>query len=317
MGPARRKPSLPELPEVETVARGLRSVALGKEIEAVETSGVPSNRLPLTSADAAMLVGGRLAAVLRRGKYLVAGVVFDQTVAGPEPLAPSADAALLDPAADLARHGASLALVIHLGMSGQLRWADATGEPRPPHTHLVITFSAGYELRFVDPRRFGFASVVPPSSLASRITALVGLGPDAMQGGWTIESLAAALHRSRARLKTVLLDQSVIAGLGNIYTDEILFRARIRWDRPANSLSLDEVMRLFSAMQEVIAKAVDLRGSTLADAQYRDLFGSPGSFQNHHLAYGRAGLGCHRCGEILQAERFGGRTTTFCPTCQL
>lgn len=300
---------------METVARGLRKVASGRKIEAVATSGVPSNRLPLDPALAGTMVGRRIGAVARRGKYIVVGLSGKGTGRRGDPR-PEPDAALGGLLEELRADAAEEALVLHLGMSGQLRWVAPGGEAPISHAHLRVFCSGGWELRMVDPRRFGFAAVARLGELGAKVPALAALGPDPLGEAWGAEALAVALAGRRARLKSLLLDQEVIAGLGNIYTDEILFRAKLAWDRPGGSLSPAELEALASAMGEVLGAAVEAGGSTLADAQYCDVFGAPGSYQRHHLVYGRAGLPCGRCGETLQKQRFAGRFTTFCPACQ-
>ena len=206
--------------------------------------------------------------------------------------------------------GCSDTLVVHLRMSGQLVLATA-GDPFPRHTHAVLGLSDGRELRFVDPRTFGELFVV-----AHPAAVLGHLGPDPLSAGWSEAILASGLARRRGRLKSLLMDQRFLAGLGNIYSDEALFAARLRWDRAAGSLDPAEVGRLHRAIGTALEEAVGCRGSSLSDAQYVDLFGRPGGYQAHHRVYGREGRPCVECAEPIVRLSLGGRSTFFCPNCQ-
>jgi formamidopyrimidine-DNA glycosylase len=201
-------------------------------------------------------------------------------------------------------------LVIHLRMSGQLR-LSAPDDPLARHTHAVLGLSDGRELRFVDPRTFGELFVA-----ASPVAALAHLGPDPLSAGWSAAVLGRALASRRGRLKLLLMDQRFVAGIGNIYSDEALFEAGLRFDRPAGSLDADEVARLHGAVRSTLREAVAHRGSSLRDAQYVDLFGAPGAYQAHHRVYGREGEPCPRCGGPVRRISLGGRSTFLCGTCQ-
>lgn len=282
---------MPELPEVETVRRGLAEAVTGRRIERVE---VGRDRV-VRRTSAAALIGGLTGRVIlaaeRRGKYL---------------LCPLDDGAVL---------------MVHLRMSGQLLVAEPAA-PRPPHTHVVASLSAlgdraPTELWFVDPRTFGEVVVFDPANVAVEVPELARLGPDPIAEPFTRRSLRRALRTRSRRLKPLLLDQSIIAGIGNIYADEILHAARLRPTRRSDQLSLAAEARLHGAVTSVLGAAIEAGGSTLRDAQYVDLLGASGSFQEQHRVYGRGGQRCLTCG-IGRIRRVveGQRSTHFCPWCQ-
>lgn len=196
-------------------------------------------------------------------------------------------------------------LVVHLRMSGQLLALPAGTKPAP-HTHAVFKFARARELHFVDPRTFG--------ELFLETGQLSHLGPDAL--GITNAQMAAALAGRRASVKAVLVDQRAMAGIGNIYADEICFRARVKPDRPAGGLGPEEVRRLTRAVRAVLRAAIAARGSSLRDQRYRDVLGNLGGYQLEHKVYGRAGLACPDCGALVQRGRFGAKSAFFCPHCQ-
>ena len=272
---------MPELPEVEVVRRGLEREVAGRTVTAVAVTGARTVRRQAPGALVDRLRGATLGPAGRIGKFL---------------LVP------LDGGADT--------LVIHLRMSGQLL-LTAPEWPLARHTHAVLRLSDGRELRFVDPRTFGELFVAP-----SPVAALAHLGPDPLSAGWSAAVLRRGLAGRRGRLKLLLMDQGFVAGIGNIYSDEALFEARLRFDRPAGSLSGEEVARLHRAVRKTLREAVDQRGSSLRDAQYVDLFGEPGDYQARHRVYGREGQPCLRCGAPVRRISLGGRSTFLCETCQ-
>jgi len=279
---------MPELPEVEVVRRDLDREVTGKRIKAVETNGARSVRRHKNRAEfASRLEGKKVTGVTRRGKYL------------------------------LVRLDGGEVLVIHLGMSGQLLRAKSAKEPLPKHTHVVITFTQGGQLRFVDPRTFGEMFVTSYDELEHDVDELAHLGLDPLEQTMSWERFGQLIATRSTKLKTALMDQTFLAGIGNIYSDEILFEAGLRWDRMADSLSPEEVRRLYRAMMEILQDAVKYRGSSLADQQYVDVFGQPGSYQLHHNVYAREGEACRRCRRPIVRQRVGGRSTFFCDTCQV
>lgn len=197
-------------------------------------------------------------------------------------------------------------MVAHLRMSGQLLAAQP-GAPLASHTHAVLSFSGAGELRFVDPRTFGELFLSGPAELDH-------LGPDALdvEVPWLREALAGR----RAPLKSLLVDQRVLAGIGNIYADEICFDAHLRPDRPGGSLKSADLRRLARSTRSVLASAITGRGSSLADEQYRDLYGEAGRYQSEHKVYGRLGQPCFSCGREIERVRFGAKSAYLCRSCQ-
>lgn len=277
---------MPELPEVETVRRGLERLAIGRRVLAVEVTGRRTVRRQSPEELVAGLTGRRLAGAGRRGKYLLVS---------------------LDDGA---------VLVVHLRMSGQLLGVRPPLPPLPAHTHARLELDDGVELRFVDPRTFGELFVTDRLDRSGVPEVLRRLGPDPLVDGVDRDRLAGLAAHRRSSLKAFLLDQAVLAGIGNLYADEICFRARLRPTRPATSLRPGELTRLVAAVSEVLAEAVEARGSTLRDARYLDLSGKAGEYQLRHAVYGRAGLACPRCGRPVQQERLAGRSCCFCRACQ-
>jgi len=278
---------MPELPEVEVVRRDLEREITGRRVKAVEVDGMRSvrrhhNRKQFINR----LEGKKILSVERRGKYI------------------------------LCRLDGGDVLVIHLGMSGQLLRAKSSRETRPKHTHVVITFQQGGQLRFIDPRTFGEMFITETDALA-KVSELSHLGLDPLEAPMSWELFGNLISEKHAKLKPLLMDQKFIAGIGNIYSDEILWGAGLRWDRMSDSLSAQEVRRLYRAMVETLQDAVKYRGSSLADEQYVDLFGKPGEFQLHHKVYAREGESCRRCRQPIVRERVGGRSTFYCPACQV
>jgi formamidopyrimidine-DNA glycosylase len=277
---------MPELPEVETVRRGLERSVVGHVVELVTVTGRRTIRRQSPGEFAAALTGRRLSGAGRHGKYL---------------LVPLDDGATL---------------VAHLRMSGQFLHVPSSSEPLAAHTHVRLGLEDGSELRFVDPRTFGELFVALEHDQTGRPVELAGLGVDPLLDGLGPARLGRLLAVRRTSLKAFLLDQHALAGIGNLYADEILFRARLRPDRLTSSLEVAEVRRLAAAVRSVLSQAVELRGSSLRDARYRDLDGALGEFQSHHAVYGRAGEPCPRCGSAVERVKLVGRSAHFCASCQ-
>jgi formamidopyrimidine-DNA glycosylase len=278
---------VPELPEVETIRRDIDKAFVGKKIENVEVHGSRSvRRHPDPEQFTSRLVGRTVVGTVRRGKYL------------------------------LLRLDSADVLVAHMGMSGQLLLTEPA-QPHQKHTHVVLSFASGGDLRFVDPRTFGEMFVTTPEALEAAVPELSHLGfdPLADQMAWT--RFAQLLTQRRTKLKPLLMDQRFIAGIGNMYADEILFAAGLRPDRSSEGLGDQEIRRLYRSMVETLSEAVKHRGSSLADEQYRDLFGAVGSFQLQHNVYDREGQACPRCRAKIVRVRSGGRSSFFCEQCQV
>ncbi|MGI8751222.1 MAG: bifunctional DNA-formamidopyrimidine glycosylase/DNA-(apurinic or apyrimidinic site) lyase [Acidimicrobiales bacterium] len=278
---------MPELPEVETVRRDLERDFVGKKVEHVAADGIHRLRRHTPAPELAERVTGRrLIGVRRRGKYLVADL-------------DSGDA-----------------IVMHLGMSGQLRRTPPDA-PLAPHSHVVLQWEGDSQLRFVDPRTFGEMFVTATDPVTGDVTELAHLGLDALDNRLTWPQAATLFARRRTRLKPLLMDQRFLAGIGNLYADEILWASRLRAGRPACDLGGDEVRRLWRTRRATLRLAIDCRGSSLADSQYRDLSGSLGGYQAFHQAYGREGLPCRRCHTPIIRVMAAGRSGFSCPSCQI
>lgn len=278
---------VPELPEVETIRRDLEKEVVGRRVKAVEVLGQRSVRRHGDEEFQSKVVGRKITAIRRKGKYLV----FD-----------------LD---------SDCALVVHLGMSGQLQWVKQTKDPMDRHTHVVITCAPAGQLRFVDPRTFGEIFVASKDNLGESIADLAHLGFDPLEDVMSWNQFGRLLADRKVAIKTLLMDQRFVAGVGNIYSDEILFAAGLRYDRSSDSLGSQEVRRLYRSMVEILTEAVKHRGSSLADEQYRDLYGEVGDYQGQHEVYDREGQPCRRCRHPIVRVKVGGRSTFFCEHCQV
>jgi formamidopyrimidine-DNA glycosylase len=273
---------MPELPEVETVARGLRLALPGKRILHVRLGKVDFIDDP--AALERDLPGARIESVARRGKFLVLGL----------------DASQVD--------GGKLSLLVHLGMTGQLVTRPSQ-TPTAPHTHVVFQLDDGRELRYTDIRRFGRMRLLRSGEEESVLGAL-GLDPlEASEA-----EFAGAVRARSAQVKALLLDQHVLRGMGNIYTDESLWRAKIHPRRLGANLSPSELRHLYRTMQDVLNEAIRSRGSSISD--YVDSDGERGEFQLKHRVYQREGEKCFRCAARIRRIVVAGRSSYFCPNCQ-
>jgi formamidopyrimidine-DNA glycosylase len=208
-------------------------------------------------------------------------------------------------------------LVIHLGMSGQLLRAKSAKDPAIKHTHVVLTFNTGGQLRFIDPRTFGEMFVTTPDELEEIVPELAHLGFDPLDEVMSWTHFGELLYARKTQLRALLMDQKFLAGIGNIYADEILFTAGLRYDRSSETLTTQEVRRLYRAMVETLQDAIKHRGSSLADEQYRDLFGAVGDYQSQHNVYDREGQPCRRCRTAIVRIKWQNRSTFLCPRCQV
>jgi len=201
-------------------------------------------------------------------------------------------------------------------MSGQLLKAVAK-DPVVKHTHVTLTFQPAGQMRFVDPRTFGEMFVSDPDHLPEDAPELAELGFDPLDEPISWIDFGRMLIAKPVQLKAFLMDQHLIAGIGNIYSDEILHAAGLRYDRLSTTLTTQEIRRLYRSVVEILHDAIKYGGSTLADEQYVDLYGKPGEFQHHHNVYAREGENCPRCRSTIVRLRVGGRSTFFCETCQV
>jgi len=284
---------MPELPEVETLCRQLNKILPGERILAVE---ILDPRLGKKVGHG--LAGRRIEGIHRRGKYI--RIEMGKRDQGPG----SSDT---EKGRSNIRQRVSderLTAALHLRMTGRLLWRTLRG-PAPPYTRLVILFAAG-RLILIDPRRFAtFCTRLPETAPALVENPLEGLPP---------HLLGKSAKKRRLSVKSFLMDQRVIAGIGNIYACEILYHAGIDPQRQAGSLSGAEWRKIQKASSLVLPRAVECRGTTVSD--WRDLFGRSGENQNHLEVYSRNGKQCRRCGETIERTKIGGRGTWFCPACQ-
>ncbi|NLD72195.1 MAG: bifunctional DNA-formamidopyrimidine glycosylase/DNA-(apurinic or apyrimidinic site) lyase [Chloroflexi bacterium] len=290
---------MPELPEVETIARDLQHALVGDTIAAVEVYWPQIVATPTPEEFAARLVGQTVQGVVRRGKFLVLRLTEGT-------------------------------LILHLRMTGQLLWDPDGRRPLPavrgpspdstpaagapaacadPHVHLVLRMRSGATLCYRDVRKFGrFYLVADPQAVLGR------LGPEPLDEALTPQRLHERLVGRRRRLKDLLLDQAFLAGLGNIYVDEALWEARLSPRRVASTLRREESERLHAALRTVLSRAIDARGTTFSD--YRDARDRPGENQRYLAVYGRRGQPCPRCGTPVERDVVAGRGTHYCPCCQ-
>src|ERR1700760_59360 len=281
---------MPELPEVEVVRQGLQRHVAGRTIDKVSVLHPRAVRRHLAGpADFEGALAGRpIAGARRRGKYLWLPVGED-------------------------------ALLAHLGMSGQLLVGDPD-RPRSPHVRAVFTFTdGGPDLRFTDQRTFGHLWLVPLADPDDRSRVvpepIVHIAPDPLEAAFDPEAFAARLRRKKTQLKRALLDQSLISGIGNIYADEALWRAKLPWARPTETMRPAEVSRLLEAVREVLTEALRA-GGTSFDALYVNVNGESGYFDRSLNAYGREGEPCGRCATPILRESFMNRSSYSCPRCQ-
>lgn len=278
-----------ELPEVEVMRRDLERDVVGRKIKDAEVKSSKNAmrviRRHKTRKDfTSRLTGHKIAKTERRGKYILMhlddGNVF----------------------------------VVHFGMSGQFQRANGR-VALPPHTHVVITFQQGGDLRYVDPRTFGELFVATADELG-KIKELQHIAIDPLDQVFTWPTFQYLLAQRAAKMKPLLMDQRFISGLGNIYSDEVLFHSGLRYDRMSDTLSSQEVRRLYRAIQEILQEAIKARGTTLEDEAYLDLFGEPGQYQAELKVYGREGQPCRRCRTPIETVKIQQRSSFFCPQCQ-
>ena len=273
---------MPELPEVETVARGLREVLPGRRVLSVRLG--KTDFIDDPAALEQDLPGGTFARIRRLGKFLLLDLEPRKT--------PAEESSLL----------------IHLGMTGKIS-VCAPETPVPVHTHVFLALDDGRELRYNDVRRFG------------RMALLANGAHERVLGGLGVEPLEVSeaefrtrIQARKSRIKALLLNQSVLRGIGNIYADESLWRAKIHPEKIGARLQDGELRRLHRAVQHILREAIRLRGSSISD--YVDLDGGRGEFQQKHRAYQHDGKKCFRCGTIIRRIIVAGRSTHFCPQCQ-
>lgn len=271
---------MPELPEVETICRGIVPLIVGLSVVAVEVRETRL-RVPVPSDLSASLAGRQVLAVSRRAKYL------------------------------LIHFNGDLTLLIHLGMSGTLLYLPAL-RPFDRHDHVEIIFSTGSRLRFRDPRRFGAILLSFGDPLAHPL--LSALGPEPLSRDFNTEYLFSRSRQRTVAVKSFLMEQGTVVGVGNIYASEALHAAGIAPWIPAGTISRRRYGRLVDAVRAVLRRAIAAGGTTLRD--FQNAAGKPGYFSQELAVYGRARQKCRNCGGIIQSMRIGGRSSFYCPDCQ-
>ncbi len=277
---------MPELPEVEVIRRDLERDAVGRRIKGVEVKLPRIIRRHKTKKEFVDgLMDAKIVRVDRRGKYLLMHLDTGNV------------------------------LVMHLGMSGRIE--RTTGrKAAEKHTHVILKLHPGGDLRFIDMRQFGEMFVAPSDGLDG-VKELSHIALDPLADSFTWQVFSEIVSSRKMKLKTLLMDQKFISGIGNIYSDEILWTAGLRHDRQSDSLTSQEMRRLYRAMQEVLQEGIRHGGVTLEDETYRNLYGKSGEFQQHLKVYGREGIPCRRCRTPVVRERWGNRSTYYCQQCQV
>ncbi|MGH7773876.1 MAG: bifunctional DNA-formamidopyrimidine glycosylase/DNA-(apurinic or apyrimidinic site) lyase [Candidatus Binatia bacterium] len=272
---------MPELPEVETICRGLRALLPGRRVLQVE---VLETRLrsPVSQDFRSSLQGRTILDVGRRGKYILVLLEGDQV------------------------------WLSHLGMSGKLICVEAE-KPRDRHDHIIVGLDEGHELRYHDPRRFGLSVVIPHAKLEA-LPQIKALGLEPFDPQFNCVYLYSVARNSRRRIRDLLIDQSILAGLGNIYANEILFRVGIRPTRRAWRLGRDRVEQIAKVTPKVLREAIRWCGTSFSD--YRDAEDRWGEFQNHLRVYDREGKRCRVCASVIKRVVIGNRSAFYCPSCQ-
>jgi formamidopyrimidine-DNA glycosylase len=333
---------MPELPEVETVVCELNQKLKGKIVAKVEVrlskvvalgpgtlSPKRTSSRNVAEAFARKLAGQKIFSVERRAKLLIFRFYRQQNVRNPTP-SPSSERVAEGRVRLGTRIPEGLSLLVHLKMTGQfiylkkselskkikiINQPDAKEFPMPgPYTHVIFTFRDGSKLFYNDLRQFGYLKLFTDKELPF-VKELAEFGPEPLDKKFTIKVFEKILgRRPKAKIKQLLIDQMLIAGIGNIYSDEILFHAGVRPDRRVSSIQYQVSRKIFEQIKKVLRKGIAARGSSVGDFIRTD--GSWGQMGKYHFVYGRAGEKCKVCGTTIKSMKFGGRTSAFCPKCQ-
>lgn len=275
---------MPELPEVETIKKSLLPLLVGKKIVNVELKVENLLKYPEKDKDyfEDTLKNSSFIDIQRRGKYLLFYMDTDSI------------------------------LVIHLRMTGRLLYLP-TSEIVDKHTHIIFNLEDDMDLRFHDVRKFGLVYLVPKNGL-HLLKGLSSLGPEPLEEEFSLESFKLSLKNKKGKIKPLLLNQQFIAGIGNIYADEILFQARVHPEEIVSNLSEGEIELIYEAIKDRLSQGIKFRGTSIKD--YVDGLGNSGTFQNELKIYGKKGESCFNCDHLLERIKVGGRNSTICPECQ-
>lgn len=284
---------MPELPEVETYVRELEPDLRGRTVTGVIIRWPRIIAAPTPDAFVRDIIGQRFATFGRRGKYMRFGLVRNNPEEGKEEVGDT--------------------LIVHLRMTGKLQVKAGEAEP-DKHAHVILDLDDGRRLHYSDPRKFGRIWLVPDPEPVFR-----KLGPEPLGDAFTAAAFAERLHGRRASIKALLLNQSIVAGVGNIYADEALFLAGVHPARPGGELTSEEIARLHAAIRAILAQAIEAHGSSLGDSSlqnYQRPGGESGDFQERHRVFQRTGQPCPVCGTPIERIVLAQRSTHFCPRCQ-
>ncbi|MCC3145558.1 DNA-formamidopyrimidine glycosylase [Halanaerobium sp. Z-7514] len=275
---------MPELPEVQTVIKGLRPLIVDKKITELEVREENLIGYPDISIDELKkrLIGAKIESISRRGKYILINLDIDKI------------------------------LVIHLRMTGKLLVKEAA-EFKDKHTHVIFTLDDGQEIRFNNVRKFGRIYLIDPEK-PEQAGGLANLGPEPLSEQLSLEDFKKLFANRRGVIKSLLLNQKFIAGIGNIYADEILYLSGIEPERKADSLSEEEKEKIYFNMRDILEKGIIYGGTSFSD--YVNAFGEKGSFQAELKVHQRQGEACHICGSKIKKKKIGGRASYYCPKCQ-
>ena len=275
-----------ELPEVETIRRQLEREVVGRKIKSVEvhdTKAIP--RQGSKKEFIGILEGAKLKSLVRRGTFLVFTLDTDER------------------------------FIIRPGVGGQLRKTPAKDD-LDPGTSVVLTFTQGGQLRYIDPKRTGELWILTPEEVAEGVDEIELLGYDVVDQPVPWADFAKMVLSRSMKLKTLLTDEDLLAGIGNVYSDEILYDAGLRYDRVSDTLSVQEVRRLYRSVVEILHDAIKHGGSTLSDDDWHDLHGAAGGYSESHQVSARDGEPCRRCRDTIVKAKYGGKNTYFCEQCQ-
>lgn len=278
---SKEREKLPELPEVETVRKGLEKLVVGKTIKEVVILWPRIIESPESELFAQQLIGQKIEKMARRGKFLI----FKLT---------------------------NYDMVSHLRMEGKYE-TNGPEDERTKHTHVIFRFTDGTELRYLDVRKFG-RMVLVPKNQGENYKGILALGPEPLPSEFKLLEFRKGLKKHHKAIKPLLLDQRLVTGLGNIYVDEALWEAKIHPEQPANTLKPKEIERLYYAIIDVLARAVEAGGTTIRS--YLNALGEAGTFQVSLNVYGQTGTPCPRCGTPIKKIKVAQRGTHFCPKCQ-